>query len=60
DVANSVQQTADGGYIVAGYTSSFGAGGSNIWMIKLQPEAGALLAAQPPINDSTKENGSLL
>jgi hypothetical protein len=34
DGAYSVQQTSDGGYILAGFTSSFGAGGDDIFLIK--------------------------
>ncbi len=35
DSASSIQQTSDGGYIVAGHTYSFGAGDSDIWILKL-------------------------
>jgi hypothetical protein len=34
DEAYSVQQTADSGFIVAGRTQSYGAGGSDVWLIK--------------------------
>jgi hypothetical protein len=35
DEAQSVQQTRDGGYIVAGLTDSYGAGHQNVWLLKL-------------------------
>ncbi|HHT9125130.1 MAG TPA: BACON domain-containing protein [Candidatus Brocadiia bacterium] len=35
DVVNSIRQTSDGGYIMAGFTNSFGAAGYNFWVLKL-------------------------
>lgn len=34
DYGNSVQQTIDGGFIVLGYTLSFGAGGDDFYLVK--------------------------
>jgi hypothetical protein len=35
DEARSIIQSSDGGYVVAGYTRSFGAGSFDIYVVKL-------------------------
>ncbi len=35
DYAYSIQETSDGGYIVAGYSNSYGSGGYDLWVLKL-------------------------
>jgi hypothetical protein len=37
EAANSIRQTADGGYVVAGQTDSYAAGAQDVWVLKLNP-----------------------
>lgn len=38
DQASSIQELSNGGYIVAGYTSSFGTGNKDFWVLKLNSD----------------------
>lgn len=42
DEAKSIQQTADGGYVIAGYTTSFGAGSTDYYVVKTDAQGDAL------------------
>ena len=44
DNVHTIQQTIDGGYIVAGWTASFGAGSEDMWILKLDSSGNYHLA----------------
>ena len=38
DIATEIEVTSDGGYMVVGATRSFGAGGYDVWLLKIAPD----------------------
>jgi hypothetical protein len=51
DIANSIIRASDGSYVIAGTTSSYGAGGSDIWLLKVgqvsSPPAASITISPP-------------
>jgi hypothetical protein len=54
----SVQPTADGGYIVAGATNSFGAGGSDAWVLKLDASGSIIGCTLVGTSNATQANSA--
>ncbi|MCX5859468.1 MAG: hypothetical protein NT056_06175 [Proteobacteria bacterium] len=68
DYANSIQQTSDGGYILAGFPKSFGAGNGDFWVLKLnsdesvawQKSYGEVGAEEPRSIQQTSDGGYIV
>jgi len=59
DEAKSIQQTTDGGYIVAGWTDSFGSGGNDVYILKLDSK-GEVDTTPPEVKFISPSDGKLL
>ncbi len=61
DRAQSVVRTSDGGYALAGYTGSYGAGAYDFWLVKLTPQTIYIRAngSVDPSSAPIVSNGSL-
>ena len=58
DAARSIQQTTDGGYVVAGWTTPFEAGEADFWVLKLDgsgniPECDLIGTSTATVTDTT-------
>ena len=61
DYAWSIIQTSDGGFAVAGYTNSFGAGGYDLFVLKLGPDGsypGCVADCSPTVNTPSLSSSS--